>query len=310
MYFPRYTVLSAVAAFLLLPLSLCAQDTLGFFEPSSRFNKKRFTAVVATEAALYAGSLVALNELWYEDHPRTSFHFFNDNDEWLQMDKAGHVVTSYYIGRIGIGLMEWSGVERRKAAWYGGMLGSAYQTTIEAFDGFSKGWGFSWGDIAANTVGSAIVIGQELGWKEQRVALKYSFSSSDYAQYRPDLLGTSLAERMVKDYNGQIYWASFNIHSFLPDGAKFPRWLNIAAGYGAEGMTGGSFNPPYIDEEGNQLSFERYRQYYLSLDVDLSRIKTRSHFLKACFEAFGFIKFPAPAIGFSRKGVDWSLTGY
>jgi uncharacterized protein YfiM (DUF2279 family) len=299
-----------VAALLLLSFSLFAQDTLRFFQPSPQFNKKRFTAVVATEATLYAGSFIGLNELWYKDHPRTSFHFFNDNREWLQMDKAGHTVSAYYTGRIGIDLMKWSGADSRKAAWYGGMLGFVYQSTVETFDGFSQGWGFSWGDVAANTIGSAIVIGQELGWKEQRITLKYSFSKSGYAQYRPALLGTSFTERMVKDYNGQTYWASFNIHSFLNESSSFPRWLNVAVGYGAEGMTGGSFNPPYIDEGGNQINFDRYRQYYLSIDVDLSKIRTRSHFLKTCFETFGFIKFPAPALEFSKKGIGFSAIGF
>lgn len=298
-----------IAAFL-LPASLLAQDTLGLFQPSPQFNKKRFTAVIGTESALYAGSLVGLNVLWYRDHPRSSFHFFNDNSEWLQMDKAGHMVTSYYIGRIGIDLLKWSGVEHRKAAWYGGMVGSAYQTTVEILDGFSSGWGFSTGDVAANTMGSALVIGQELGWKEQRITLKYSFSKSRYAQYRPNLLGSSLTENLFKDYNGQTYWASINVHSFLRDDAKFPRWLNVAVGYGAEGMTGGKFNPSMIDENGNQLYFDRYRQYYLSLDIDLTRIRTRSHFLKTCFETFGFIKIPAPAVGFSKKGFEFRALGF
>ena len=221
------------------------------------------------------------------------------------MDKAGHAVTSYYVGRIGIGLLKWSGVEHRKAAWYGGLLGSFYQTAVEVFDGFSTGWGFSGGDVLANSAGSALLIGQELGWKEQRIVLKYSFSKSDYAQYRPSLLGSSAIEQMVKDYNGQTYWLSVNVHSFLEEEARFPRWLNIAAGYGAEGMTGGDFNPPYIDHGGNQISFDRHRQFYLSLDADLTKIKTRSHFLEAFFETFGFIKIPAPALGFSSKGVEF-----
>jgi hypothetical protein len=289
----------------LFPVVAYAQDTLRFFQPAPQFHKKRFVTVAATESALYAGSLIGLNALWYKDYPRSSFHFFNDNPEWLQMDKAGHVMTSYYIGRIGIGLFRWSGVEHKKAAWYGGLVGSAYQTTIEALDGYSAEWGFSAGDVLANTLGSAVVIGQELCWKEQRITLKFSFSPSDYARYRPSLLGTTYTEKMLKDYNGQTYWASVNIHSFLRETSKFPRWLNVAVGYGAEGMTGGRFNPPYIDESGNQLTFDRYRQYYLSLDLDLTKIRTRSYFLKTVFETFGFIKIPAPAVEFSKKGVGF-----
>lgn len=304
---PFFVRISAVLLFCVSSFPLAAQDadSLSFFRPAAQFHKKRFIAVTAGGGALYAGSLVGLNELWYKDHPRSSFHFFNDNGEWLQMDKAGHLVTSAYVGRIGIGLLKWSGVEQRRAAWCGGLLGTFYQTTVEVLDGYSAGWGFSGGDVIANTTGSAFVIAQELVWKEQRMVLKYSFSPSDYAQYRPSVLGTDFTGQMLKDYNGQTYWLSVNVHSFLKEDAKFPRWLNIAAGYGAEGMTGGDFNPPYIDEAGNQLRFDRYRQFYLSLDADLTKIRTRSHLLKAVFETFGFIKIPAPAIEFSKNGIGF-----
>ena len=231
------------------------------------FNKKRFALVTGTEAALYAGSLIGLNELWYKDYPRSAFHSFNDNQEWLQMDKIGHLTTSYYVGRVGIGLLKWSGVKRKKAIWFGGMLGFTYQSTIEVLDGYSSEWGFSWGDFAANTGGSLLCIGQELAWNEQRIVLKYSFQQSEYAKFRPNLLGKNLQENMLKDYNGQTYWLSVNPASFMNHDAKFPKWLNIAVGYGANGMTGGEFNPPYIDEDGFQIYHERYRQYYLSFDM-------------------------------------------
>lgn len=274
------------------------------------FNKKRLALVAGTEAVLYGGSLVGLNELWYKDYPRSSFHTFDDNGEWLQMDKVGHVVTSYYIGRIGVGLLKWSGVKRKKAIWYGGMLGSLYQSTIEILDGVSSEWGFSYGDLAANTAGSLLCVGQELAWDEQRIVLKYSFMQSKYPHYRPDVLGKSFTEHLLKDYNGQTYWLSVNLASFMSKETKFPKWLNVAVGYGADGMTGGAFNPPYIDENGYQIYFDRYRQYYLSLDVDLTRIKTRSKALKVLFNTIGFIKFPAPALEFSKNGVKGNILGF
>ncbi len=294
------------AAFLLiLPLACSAQsDTSGFFSDAVSFNKKRFYTVVGTEGALYAGSLIGLNQLWYRDYPHASFHFFDDNPEWQHMDKCGHVMTSYYIGRIGIGLLKWSGVEKKKAAWYGGMLGSAFLLNIEILDGFSSQWGFSWGDFGANTLGSVLVIGQELGWNEQRMVLKFSFHQTGFPKYRPDLLGRSFNEQIIKDYNGQTYWLSANISSFLGKESVFPKWLNVAFGYGARGMTGGRSNPVYTDANGNTVAFERYPEFYFALDADLSRIRTRSKFLKAVFNTFGFIKIPAPALGFSRKGVS------
>jgi len=292
-YKTNYVVL--FLSFLIVANSLFSQnDTL---------NKKRLAIVVVTEAVLYSSSLVGLNELWYKNYPKSTFHFFNDNAEWLQMDKVGHGVTSYYVGRVGVGLMKWSGVKRKKAIWYGGMLGSVYLSTIEILDAYSSEWGFSYGDFAANTAGSLLVIGQELVWDEQRIVLKYSFMQSEFAKHRPTILGKNFQENSLKDYNGQTYWLSVNPASFMNKETKFPKWLNIAVGYGANGMTGGMHNPPTFDENGNQLLFERYRQFYLSLDVDLTRIKTKSKLLNTFFNSIGFLKIPAPALEFNKHGI-------
>jgi uncharacterized protein YfiM (DUF2279 family) len=292
----------------LLLLATCASaqtDTA-----AAAFNKKRLLLVAGSEAALYSSSLIVLNEVWYKDYPKSSFHFFNDADEWKQMDKAGHVTTSYYLGRIGIAALKWSNVKRNKAIWYGGMLGFVYLGTVEMLDGYSAGWGFSAADLTANAAGSLLCIGQELAWDQQRITLKYSFMQSEYSVYRPNLLGKDLKENLLKDYNGQTYWLSINPSSFMSPDSRFPKWLNIAVGYGANGMTGGSFNPPYIDANGNQVRFERYRQYYLSLDVDLTRLPIKSKAWKVFATTIGFIKIPAPALEFNKYGVKGNLLGF
>jgi uncharacterized protein YfiM (DUF2279 family) len=296
--------------FTLTNISIVKADTIPFFASDSSFNKKRFVLATSTQVALYGGSLIGLNELWYKGYPRSSFHFFNDNKEWLQMDKVGHLYSSYNIGLSGIELLRWSGVSRKKAVWYGGLTGFVYLGTIEVLDGFSSQWGFSWGDFCANTTGSLLLIGEELAWKKQRITLKYSVHQSNYAQYRPDVLGSNFSEQFIKDYNGQTYWLSVNIASFLKKENKFPKWLNVALGYGAEGMTGGYKNPPLVDKSGNAVSFERYRQFYLSLDVDLRTIKTKYPFVNTLLTTFGIIKFPAPAIEFNKHGVQGHWIGF
>ena len=52
-------------------------------------------------------------------------------------------------------------------------------------DGFSDHWGFSWGDYAANVLGTSLLIGQELAWNEQRIQLKYSTHYETYADPGP-----------------------------------------------------------------------------------------------------------------------------
>jgi hypothetical protein len=286
---------------LINPPILHAQPGNAVKPDSAVIHKGRLTGVLVVQGSLYAASITGLYFAWYQDYPQSSFHLFNDGNEWMQVDKSGHAVTAYYISRIGYSTYRWSGVKEKQAAWFGGLLGFAYMLNIEILDGFSAEWGFSPGDLVANTLGSMIFIGQQLAWHEQRFSLKYSYHETAYPQYRHDLLGDNLIQRMIKDYNGHSYWISGNISSFLPERSKFPKWLNIAAGYGAEGMTGGFSNPSGQNGEPVPV-FTRYRKFFLSLDVDLTRIPTKSTVLKTIFSVLSFIKIPAPALEYNTLG--------
>ena len=283
-------------------LSVAGTDSLqGINKDTTRTHPGRLIGVVSAEGALYLGTLGGLYFAWYSNYPQSSFHFFNDNGEWLQVDKCGHFTTAYYISMIGYNSYRWVGVDMKKASIYGGLLGFAYLLNIEVLDGFSKEWGFSWGDFSANTAGCLLFLGQQLGWNEQRFVVKYSFHPTKYAQYRSDLLGDNLIQHMLKDYNGHTYWLSGNIASFLPKTTKFPKWINVAIGYGAEGMTGATVNSESY--HGTSIpQFDRYRKFYFSPDVDLTRIPTRSKALKAIFTIFSFIKIPFPGIEYNTLG--------
>lgn len=262
-------------------------------------NMKRLTPVIITGAVIYAGSMTGLYQIWYKNYPQSKFHFFNDNNEWLQMDKMGHFTTTYYISKLSYNTLRWTGLSEKKSVLFGGGMGIVYLTVVEILDGFSAEWGFSPGDMTANVSGASLFVGQQLLWKEQRIQLKWSFHQSQYAKYRPDLMGSSLKNQWIKDYNGQTYWLSANIKSFLSKQSKFPAWLNLAVGYGAEGMTGASVNSSGYN--GNSIpAFQRYRQFYLSGDIDLSRIKTRSKTLHLILNAVSFIKIPFPTLEFSK----------
>ena len=68
-------------------------------------------------------------------------------------------------------------------------------------------------------------------------------------------------------------------------------------------MTGGSSNPVMYNDAGNEITFSRYRQFYLSLDIDTYRLKVKSRFLRVILHSIGMIKIPAPGIELSRNGV-------
>jgi hypothetical protein len=254
--------------------------------------------VAGTQAAAYGASLLALNHAWYKEYPRSSLHFHNDMGDWLQMDKMGHVTTSYHLGRTSAGAFRLAGLDRKRSAWVGTASAYAFMTTIELLDGHSAQWGFSMGDQLANTLGAASFLVQELWYQEQPLLWKYSFRTTPLAGHRPDLLGNSLAERLIKDYNGMTFWLSVNLSSTLGSQA-LPPWLNLSVGYGAYGMLGGSSNPAM--HHGQPLPYmERYRRWFLAPDVDLTRIATDSRLLKAVLSAVNFLKFPTPALEYNR----------
>ncbi|GAA4885702.1 DUF2279 domain-containing protein [Flaviramulus aquimarinus] len=283
-------------------LSFSQSKLDAFLTPSDTLNKPRRNAIIVTEASIAGMALIGLNQLWYSDFERSKFQIINDNNEWLQMDKLGHVFTSYQMGKLGAQLLNWSGDSKKNQLIYGATLGFTFLTAVEILDGYSSEWGFSWGDILANGTGTGLYVGQELLWKEQRIALKYGFHQTQYAEQRPDKLGESFLEQVLKDYNGQTYWLSANLHDFFKE-SKIPKWLNIAVGYGAEGML------TAVNDVDSQVltSNERYRQYFLSFDVNLNNINTNSKLLKSIFSVFNMIKIPFPTVEFNKKGAVFHL---
>lgn len=287
-------VKSSARIFLLLAI-LVANPAYAQQTDSLHVNKKRLNKVVAFSAAAYTGTLIGLSELWYKDSDRQSFRFFNDNAEWKQVDKLGHFYAGFYFSYGTSKALRWSNVQPRKADLIGAATGFLVLAPIEIFDGFSDAYGASAGDLVANATGSMLFLGQSLLWKDIRIYPKFSFHPTNYADLRPNTLGDSFSSQLLKDYNGQTYWICFDMDKFM----KFPEWLNLAVGYGAQGMVYAR------DSQNNEAGFSAYRQYYLSVDFDLTGIRTRSKVLKTLFKVVSLIKLPAPAMELSKKGVKF-----
>lgn len=282
---------------------------LNFWTPSPTLDQGRLNSVVYSSLGLYTASMFGLNQLWYADFDKAPFHSFDDSKSWQTMDKFGHMTSAYWTGRYGMDMLRWSGMDKKKSRYIGAGMGWIAMNSFEFFDGYSANWGFSFYDFAANTAGSAVLIGQDLAWGEQRITLKVSSKYSDFAQYSPKALGDTFTERLLKDYNGQTYWASINVHSFLADGNKVPNWLNFAVGVGAEGMVGSEDDNIVQGGVPDGLvlpaDLKRFRQYYLSFDIDLHKLSKNFGPLKTLGEVFGFIKIPAPTLEFSDGGVKF-----
>ncbi len=284
--------------------------------PSENFNKKRFLTLNIGGAAAYGGAILVLDQVWYAQYPRGKFQFFDDGLEWRGIDKCGHVLTAYTEAKWAYEAYRWAGVRDRRAALLGMTVGTAFQASLEILDGFSTNWGFSWTDIAANTSGCVLFGVQQAVWGDQRLLLKVSNAPKKYdnspllsddkttqttLRTRAfDLYGNTFSQSFFKDYNALTFWISGSPNSF--GATKFPKWLNVAVGYGAENMYGGFTNNWSAKGKTYSYNEPRYQQFYLSLDIDLTKIKTKNRFLKALCKTFNFVKIPAPTL-------EWNTTG-
>ncbi|MBL7830996.1 MAG: DUF2279 domain-containing protein [Saprospiraceae bacterium] len=302
-------------------VSIFGQNTqkLNFFQRSDTFNQKRFWSVTGFAGTVYTGTFLGLGVIWYAQYPKSSFHFFDDAGEWRDMDKYGHAVTSNATASMLFTGARWSGLSEKQALWsavgvsYGALL------TLEVLDGFSAEWGFSLSDLGMNTLGVGIFALQQVLWHEQRIVPKWSSFPKPYPNLElyssnglstnlqtraVDLFGSNYIERMIKDYNASRFWLSCNVKSFLPD-SNLPKWLNVAVGFGAENMYGGFANQWNKDGEKYVLPsglYPRYSQYYLTFDIDTSKIPTKNHFLKTVLGILNCIKVPMPGLEITSRG--------
>ena len=294
------------------PLSGMARDN--WLTPADTFHRGRFFVSAGTGTALYGAASVGLYQTWYADFERTGLHSFNDWPEWNQMDKAGHLFTAYIFSRYTFAAGRWTGMKRPAARYTALGVANLLQGTIEVLDGYSAEWGFSWSDLGANVAGSLIFFGQDALWQEQRILIKVSNdlrphpdvvvtgaggATSNLGYISRQRFGDNFFERYLKDYNAQTIWLSANPRSFFPD-SKLPPWLNVAVGYGSDDLYGALGNVWREDGVGFRYAPERYRQYFLSPDVYLSRIPTKKRWVRLTLGILDFIKIPAPALEYSK----------
>ena len=292
--------------------------------PVDTLNKSRLYSLTATGGVLYGSALIALNNAWYKNTERSSFHTFNDWKEWRNMDKLGHSFTAYFETELTYRGFLWTGMEQSTALWLSAGMGFLYQTTVELFDGFSKKWGFSWFDTGFNVLGVSCFVAQELLWEEQRFRWKLSSWPKQYSdepifsndekfhssvkKRAEDLFGKSRAERFLKDYNAQTIWLSVNPNSFFKQ-SRIPKWLNVALGVSAENLFGG-FENRWIEQEYTfhlpSDKFPRYSQLFLAPDIDFSKIPVDQTWLKTIMTVLNIFKFPSPAIQINgQHTISW-----
>lgn len=292
-----------------------------FFSISDSLDRKKLNTSIIVSTGSYVGFSIGFYHAWYKKFDQEPFHLYNDLGEWRHMDKVGHFYGAYMQGMLIHKGSKWIGLSDNTATWTGFALGSLFQSTLEVMDGFSSKWGFSIPDVAMNFAGSSAFVVQQKVWKEQRIKFKVSNipkkysdleiiatnsgASSSLAKRAENLYGSTFTEKFLKDYNSQIIWAAVDIKSFLPESSNFPKWLNLALGFGAGNMFGGysnTWNEGPNNFRLNETQYPRYSSIYLAPDINLSNIRSKSFLFNSILDIFDIFKLPLPAIEYNTLG--------
>jgi hypothetical protein len=220
---------------------------------------------------------VYLNNLWWKGKP-SDFHINSTTDYTyaLGADKMGHLTFAYAATTVYADAFRWCGMDSSSAVWSGAGVAMAYQTYIEIRDGFSADYGFSWGDVAANTIGAALPVVQHYAPIIRPLELQLSFWPSD--AYREGAYNS-----IIDDYTSTTHWLAMSIVDWMPGSWQraYPPWLGIAIGHSVENLNGLG--------GGNHV-------VYLSLDWNLARIPRLAPWLQSLLRIMHLYHLPAPAV--------------
>ena len=247
---------------------------------------------------MLAVNMVALNyqmDIWYTEET-TVFHsldFVEDWGKYQQMDKFGHFADAYFTSDLSGKIYRWSGMSGNSSVWFGALTGWLWMLEIEMNDAFMSDWGFSWGDMLANTAGSAFYVLQQFNYDLLGgIHPKFSWHKSDAwkeMRYNTD------PKALIEDYEGLTFWVTVNPHHYFPDNWKktYPEWLaplGLAFGVSAKDI---GINP-----------WGGYKEYFVGLDVDLRKLPIWGDLgmTKFIVSEINFLRLPLPVIRFSSQG--------
>lgn len=201
------------------------------------------------------------------------------NDYSLGVDKIGHFYTSYFYFTALNNLMRWGGYDESTNLWVSSLIPALYALSIEIGDGYST-YQFAPDDLAANLLGVGYGMLQVKYPFFNNFKVKWSYFPG--ATYR-----NSFKHPFSDDYDDHIYWLSMNVHNLLPEsiGKYWPRFFNVAFGYGGQNITKGSAGP-------------QLRKFAIALDYNLTTIPLEGETWDVVKNIVDLFHFPAPGVRF------------
>lgn len=201
------------------------------------------------------------------------------NNYSLGVDKVGHFYTSHFYFTVLHNLMGWGGYDESTNLWVSTMVPALYALSIEIGDGYST-YQFAPDDLALNLLGIGYGILQ----------VKYPFFGNFKIKWSYFPSATHLntfKHPFSDDYDDHIYWISVNVHNLLPRpvGNYWPKFLNVAFGYGGQNISKGSSGP-------------QLRKFAISLDYNLTTIPLEGETWDVVKNIVDLFHFPAPGVRF------------
>ena len=263
-------------------------DTLNGNRSDGPADPLRLAIVGGTVAATMVAVHFYQQNGWWKDN-QTSFHFQEDLDYSLGVDKIGHFYGASGLTFILSKSLMWANVPQRESLLIGAGTSILFQTYVEIRDGYSA-WGFDRVDFAANVGGALYPVAQHYVPVLKNFNLKASYHPSDLLN-NPGGIGFRGQQHLIlDDYEGQTFWLSLTVNNLLPKEAEpfWPDWLALSLGYGARNVA---------DPTAHSILL-------IALDYDMTRIIPQSSaFLRTLSEALNYIHFPAPAVRISPSAI-------
>lgn len=242
---------------------------------SIKVNTDRLLVIGAGTIGLMAASYGLQDNIWWKGE-KSSFHF-NWTQDWkanLGADKFGHMYFSYLASNLYIEAYNWAGLNRYEQRLYGGISAMVHQTFTEIRDGFSKEYGFSFGDYAFNLVGAFYPLLQY----EYPLLESFRFKISYYPS---DRFKAGSNNYIIDDYESTYNWLSIDINNLLTGeaGKYFPDFVDLTIGHSVK-----------------NLGINAKHEFYIGLDWDFEALPGNNAILKFLKKSLNFYHFPSPVV--------------
>lgn len=284
----------AVLLFVLLALAFASKpdgSSTGLRGQLETLGQDKLVRGTLVGLGFYFAVLAYLQLTWYGKDGLVAFHWFDDSDEWMYMDKLGHVISTFHTART-ITMTFQANSSKRWASLIGGTIaGWLLISMYEWNDGYAATYGASAYDLLANTGGALLSMVQCINPdKKSFITPQFSFHPTAWAALRPNVLGQTVSEQLIKDYNGQTIWLALNPHYYF--GLKWwPKFLAFSVGYGAEGMVYGRLI------HNNEHGYHAYEQFYVSVNLDWGPLRYhRKRWVRGVVYGLDYFRLPGPAI--------------